>query len=174
MEEFNTIENVTELFRSVNGLGESNCIFLCYIDTNREGMKYGAMGALGGAVGGAIAGAMAASSGIIDGMNRRSDGYLINWTESGLGIILLDTKGIALTLTPAKLKVDASSYFFVDNEQIESIVVKNFNIFNKSTKTIKIVLKNKQKLHLMARLNEKLIPYQNENFSKFVERYKNK
>ena len=35
-----------------------------------------------------------------------------------------------------------------------------------------IALKNNQKLHLMARLNEKLIPYQNENLSKFAEQYK--
>ena len=62
MEEFNTKEKVEELFESVNGLGENNCIFLCFIDTNREGLKYGALGALGGVVGGAIAGAVAFSS----------------------------------------------------------------------------------------------------------------
>lgn len=172
MEEFNTKEKVEELFGSVNGLGESNCIFLCFIDTNREGLKYGALGALGGVVGGAIAGAVAFSSGLVDGMNRKSDGYLINWTENGLGIIPLDATGVMLTLTPAKLKADTSSYFFVSNEQIESIVVKNFNIFNSSTKKVIIALKNNQKLHLMARLNEKLIPYQNENLSKFAEKYK--
>ena len=105
-------------------------------------------------------------------MNRKSDGYLINWTEKGLGIIPLDATAVMLTLTPAKLKADTSSYFFVNNEQIESIVVKNFNIFNSSTKRVIIALKNKQKLHLMSRLNEKLIPYQNENLSKFAERYK--
>lgn len=172
MEEFNTKEKVEELFRSVNGLGENNCIFLCFIDTNREGLKYGALGALGGFVGGAIAGAVAFSSGVVDGMNRKSDGYLINWTENGLGIISLDATGVMLTLTPAKLKADTSSYFFVSNEQIESVVVKNFNIFNSSTKKVIIALKNNQKLHLMARLNEKLIPYQNENLSKFAEKYK--
>ena len=37
-----------------------------------------------------------------------------------------------------------------------------------------IALKHNQKLHLMVRLNEKLIPYQNENLSKFSEKYKNK
>lgn len=172
MEEFNTKEKVEELFESVNGLGENNCIFLCFIDTNREGLKYGTLGALGGVVGGAIAGAVAFSSGVVDGMNRKSDGYLINWIENGLGIIPLDATGVMLTLTPAKLKADTSSYFFVSNEQIESVVVKNFNIFNSSTKKVIIALKNNQKLHLMARLNEKLIPYQNENLSKFAEKYK--
>lgn len=48
MEEFNTKEKVEELFRNVNGLGENNCIFLCFLDTNREGLKYGALGADGG------------------------------------------------------------------------------------------------------------------------------
>lgn len=56
-----------------------------------------------------------------------------------------------LTLTPAKLKADTSSYFFVSNKQIESVVVKNFNIFNSSTKKVIIALKNNQKLHLMAK-----------------------
>ena len=46
MEEFNTKEKVEELFRNVNGLGENNCIFLCFLDTNREGLKYGALGAI--------------------------------------------------------------------------------------------------------------------------------
>ena len=176
MEEFDTKERAEELFRNVNGLGEKNCIFICFLDTNREGLKYGALGALGGVVGGAVvgaaAGAAAFSSGVVDGMNRKSDGYLINWTEKGLGIIPLDATAVMLTLNPAKLKADTSSYFFVNNEQIESIVVKNFNIFNSSTKKVIIALKNNQKLHLMARLNEKLIPYQNENLSKFAERYK--
>ena len=106
MDEFNTKEKVEELFKSVDGLGENNCIFLCFIDTNREGLKYGALGALGAVGGGAIAGVAAFSSGIVDGMNRKSDGYLINWTESGLGIIPLDATGVMLTLTPAKLKAD--------------------------------------------------------------------
>ena len=38
MDEFNTKEKVEELFKSVDGLGENNCIFLCFIDTNREGI----------------------------------------------------------------------------------------------------------------------------------------
>ena len=126
MEEFNTIETAMELFRRVNGLGVNNCIFICFTDTSSEAMKYGAFGAVGGAVG-AIA---AFSSGAVDGMNKKSDGYLINWTENGLGIIPLNANGVMLTLTPAKLQADLSSYFFVSNNQIQSIIVKNFNIFN--------------------------------------------
>ena len=51
MDEFNTKEKVEELFKSVDGLGENNCIFLCFIDTNREGLKYGALGAFSTGVG---------------------------------------------------------------------------------------------------------------------------
>lgn len=170
MEEFKTIENAEELFRGVNGLGENNCILVALKDTRREGIKYGAMGAVGGAVGGAIAGAFA--SGVIDGMNRRSDGYLINWTEKGLGIIPLDATGLMMVLTASKLKADVSSYFFVSNDQIDSIVVKNFNFFSSGTKSIVIKLKNNQKLHLMARVNEKGISYQAENVKKFAENFK--
>lgn len=175
MKEFNSIEKAKELFESVNGLGENNCIFLCFYDTTREGIKYGALGAagaVGGAVAGAVAGAAVFSSGAVEGMNREYVAYLINWTEKGLAIIPFEAKGVMLTLTPAKLKLDISSYFFLSNDQIESIVVKNFNIFNSSTKRVKITLKNNQKLHLMARLNEKLIPYQKENLSKFADKFK--
>lgn len=167
MEEFNTLEKVQNLFRSVNGIGNRNCYFICYRNTTKDAMKYGAFGAVGGAVG-AIA---AASTGIVNGMNGDSDGYLINYTENGLAIIPLDTTGVMLTLTPAKLKPNLNAYFFLRNEEIESIVVKKYNIFNSGTKKIIITTKNNQKLNLMARVTEKLIPYQKENITVFAETY---
>ena len=36
MEEFDTKERAEELFRNVNGLGEKNCIFICFLDRSEE------------------------------------------------------------------------------------------------------------------------------------------
>lgn len=168
MEEFNTLEKVENLFRSINGIGYRNCYFICYRNTTKDGMKYGAFGAVGGAVG-AVA---ALSTGLMDGMKKDSDGYLINYTENGLAIIPLDATGVMLTLTPAKLKPNLNACFFLKNEEIESIVVKKYNIFNSGTKKIIITTKNNQKLNLIARVTEKLIPYQKENITIFAETYK--
>ena len=60
---------------------------------------------------------------------------------------------------------------FINNENIESISIKNFNIFTKNTKKLAIKLKNGTDIRLMARVSEKLIPYQQENFAKFMSRY---
>ena len=62
------------------------------------------------------------------------DYRVIKYIETNLYNNKFYKTGVMLTLTPAKLKADTSSYFFVSNEQIESIVVKSFNIFNSSTK----------------------------------------
>ncbi len=167
--DFKTNEGVMEIFRNLNGLGTENCIFVAFKDTTKQGMKYGA---LGGAVGGAIAAAAAFSSGVIEGLEG-FDGLLINQTESGLGIIPLKNKGIQLMLNPDKMEAQIDKYSFIPNENIEEIIVKNFNIFNKKAQKIKLKIGGKT-LDLMARINEKTIPYQEANFTKFMNKYKKK
>ena len=167
MEEFNTLEKVKSLFDEQNCNGNTNCYFICYRDTTKDGMKYGALGAVGGALG-AVA---SFSQGALDAMEK-SDGYLFNWTEEGIGIIPLNYKGVMLTVNPSKMEAQKDSYIFINNEDIDNILVKNFNIFNSKVKKIKITFKDgKTKMELMANVKEKLIPYQEENFSKFVEKF---
>ena len=151
MEEFNTIEKAKELFRSVGDESEEKCIIFAYYDTTKETMQ-------AGIVGGAFAGA-----GAIGGV-----------TNNGIGIIPLDNDGIMWSFSSAKLKPNLSSYFFISFEQIQSIIVKDLNIFNKSIKRIKIVLINNQNLCLLSKVNLKQMPYQTENLAKFVEQYQNK
>lgn len=69
------------------------------------------------------------------------------------------------------MKVFTDSYFFIKNDEIKSITVKNFAIFNSKTKRICIKLNNGKKHQLYAKLNETLFPYQNDNFPKFAEKY---
>lgn len=173
MEEFNTLEKVTNLFKNMDCVGNKNCYFICYRDTTKESIKYGAIGgALGGALGGAIAGAINSfSTECVNGMEK-FDGYLFNWTDTGIGIIPLKYKGVMLTVNPSKMQTQIDKYRFIKNEDIESIIVQKFNVFNSKVKKIKITFKDeKSKMYLIANMKEKLIPYQEDNFVKFVNEY---
>lgn len=181
MEEFNTIDKAEELFRSVGDVSEKKYMFFAFYDTTKEAMTAGVVGGalggaglIGGAIAGAVVGATKRNSNIAEEVNKRRDGYLLKWTSSGIGIIPLNNDGVMWSFSSAKLKVDLTSYFFVSNEEIKNIIVKNYNVFNKSIKKIKVVLQNNQKLCMIARMNEKSVPYQTENLAKFVEQYQNK
>ncbi len=187
MEEFNTYEKAEDLFRRVDGLGENNCIFLSYTDTAKYMKSNGFLvtigvvgcviggimaGAIGGAIAGGIVGAIACFTGGASSANKKSDGYLINWSEKGLGFIPLKATGAMLLLSPEKLKADTASYFFLGYDQLESISIKNFNIFNSSVKNVKIAVKNNQNMYMLARVDEKEIPYQKYSSNRFFERFK--
>ena len=174
IENIKTLGNALELFRTKNWIGNDNCIFLAYKDNSADGAKAGAAGVLGGAIGGAI-GAFAA--GMEQGMNAKElglgvyAGLLINQTEYGLGIFPLYNKGIALTLNIDKMELDSEKFIIIKNEELQNITVKNYNIFNKKMQKIIITLKNGTTLKLMAKINEKQIPYQQENMTKLMGRY---
>lgn len=48
MEDYRTIEGVTALFKSVDGISAQNNIFLAFKNTNRDAMKAGIAGGLAG------------------------------------------------------------------------------------------------------------------------------
>lgn len=150
MEEFNTLEKVKELFRNVDCVGNENCYFITLKDNVR------------------------AKSGMVGGMEYPYSGLLINATERGLGIFYLNPEKISdilFKVNISKLKITDNSYFFIANENIKEIKVKNYNIFNSKVKSITIKTNDKKTHNLLANLNEELIPYHNENFAKFIEKY---
>ena len=140
---FKTIDGAMEIFKSLNCIGNENCIFVTFKDTNREGFKYGALGAVGGAIAGAAA---SFSNGMLAGI-QGFDGMLINLTETGLGIIPLKSKKIQLTLKIDNMEPLLDRFVFVANENVESIIIKNFSFLNKKTKKVKIKLKDGMVLH---------------------------
>lgn len=112
----------------------SNCYFIGYRDTTKEGIQYGL---LGGVVGGVVGATLSALvSGTLSGMEKY-DGYIFNYTEDGLGIIPMNYKGVMLIANPSKMVPDLEKAAFVKNEGIESIVAKNFNIFNSKVKRLR-------------------------------------
>ena len=175
MESFNTIEKVRDLFEQKGMNRTTNCYFVAYRNTNKDSMKYGLVGGLvGGAIGGAIAGAIgAAINGTLEGIDKH-DGYLLNSTEEGIAIIPMDYKGVMMTINPSKMVPVLEKAVFVSNEGIESIVAKNYNIFNSKVKTVNMVFKDETKLCLIVKAVEKDIPYHQDNFNKFFEKYKKK
>ena len=166
--DFKTIDGAMEIFKSLDCIGNENCIFVTFKNTNREGFKYGALGAVGGVVGAAAS----FSNGMLEGI-QGFDGMLINLTETGLGIIPLKSKKIQLTLKIDNMEPLLDRFVFVANENIESIIIKNFSFLNKKTKKVKIKLKDGMVLHQLARVVEKSIPYQEGNFSRFMDKCKN-
>lgn len=166
--DFKTNEGVIEIFKSLNCIGNDNCFFVSFKDTNREGFKAGALGAVGGALGAAAAFA----TGVVEGIEG-FDGLLINATEKGLGLVPLSVKGVQLMLNADKMEPQLDRFVFIANENIEDISVKNFNVFNKKTQKIHIKLKGGTTIHQLVHVSEKAIPYQETNFDKFMNKYKN-
>lgn len=146
MEEFNTLEQVKELFNKVDCIGNENCYFIAFKDLQRN-------------------------SGMVNGMEYPYNALLINQTENGLGIFYIKPEKFSLKLDITKMKVVTDSYFFVKNDEIKNITVKNFAIFNSKTKRISIKLNNGKHHQLYAKTTDNMVPYQIENLSKFIEKY---
>ncbi len=140
MEEFNTLEKVIALFKSVDGYGANNTIFVAYTDINRGG----------------------------GGMNYPFDGLLINQTEKGIGMFFLQQSGMVLTQNIAKMSLDKEHYIFIPKQDIKRITIKNYAILNPKIKRISIEVNDGRSYKLFAKLNEKNISYQTENFSRFI------
>lgn len=153
MEEFNTLEKVKELFRSVNCEGSENCYFIAF----KNSVK--------------------AKSGFKGGMEYPYNALLINATENGLGIFYLNPEKMSDFLFAAnisKLKITENSYFFIPNENIREIKVKRFSIFNSKVKSLTIKTNDNKNHELLVNINESLIPYHNENFATFANKYEKK
>ena len=145
MEEFNTIEKVKSLFDNVKCNGNENNYFVAYKDMQK-------------------------SSGMVSGMEYPYDGLLINQTENGIGMFYLKQPGLVLTQNLSKMNLDKDSYMFISNDEIKEIKIKNYALLNSKVKRISINTKDKS-YKLFAKIEEKNIPYQTENFTKFLEKY---
>lgn len=167
MEEFNTLESVRQLFKSINCLGEENCFFISFINNTSNATLVG--GILGGAIGGAI-------GAVIDSTSNTSTcnckGFLVNQTEKGIALIPFDYEGIAWTNPIKKMKAQVNSYKFIAQEEIDKVIIKNANLISAVTKNVTIVLKDATRINLVVNKKQKDISYHEENFSKFINTYK--
>ena len=149
MEEFNTIEKVTELFKSVDALGENNAFFVACKDKEK-------------------------SNGMVSGMEYPYDGLLINVNESGIGMFYLKASALSGLITlakPSKMTLDKENFIFISADNIDDITIKKFALLNSKTKRITINTLDGKSHKLYANVDEKDFPYQKENFTKFMEKY---
>lgn len=145
MEEFNSLEKVKKLFEKEKCIGSENNFFIAYKDYQK-------------------------SSGMVNGMEYPYDAVIINQTEKGLGLIYLTQAGVVLTQNLAKMTVKEDGFEFISNDDIEEVKVKNYALFNSKVKRISIKTKDR-KHNLFAKSIEKDIPYQTENFERFIQKY---
>ena len=151
MEEYNTIEQVTKLFDSVNGLGSDNAFFVASKDKEK-------------------------SSGMVSGMEYPYDGLLINASEKGIGMFYLKAgalSGLIFLAKPSKMTLEKDSYLFIPADNVGEIKIKNFALLNSKTKRIEINTLDGKCHKIYANVSEKDLPYQQECFAKFIEKYKN-
>ena len=153
---FSTIQGVYELFRSVNCVGQNNCFFAAYINISTGPL-------LGGAVGGMIAGMEAAQK-------YQCDGYLINQTERGLALIPLNSSS-SLNKSMKNMQPNLQGTVFIDQSYIQSVTIKRANLISMVSKNVKIRLTTGFEYDLIINNKEKLLPYQESEFSRFVSMY---
>ena len=168
MNGFRTLNEATDLFQSVNGLGGSNNIFVVYKDTTPQGKGAG----MGGLVGG-MTSAMKSNEDSMKVFGTIYDGLLINQTENGLAIIPLEQPGAKMIYSFAKMEAHPEKYVFIPYTAIGGITVKNFALLNKKTQAIKINV-NGTTIPVCAKVSDKDVPYQEANFAKFMQQYKKK
>ena len=152
---------VYSLFQSVNCIGTTNSIFFAMRDTTTDMQAY----MLGGAIGGAI-GALAA--GVETGITNYP-AFLINQTESGIGIIPLVSNGKLNALK--NFQPYMQGFTFIGQNYIEKVTIKNYTIFTKKIKRVQIKVPNSKPLKLMVYIKQKHIPYQSDNVFKFMSMY---
>ncbi len=149
MEEFNTIEKVEELFKSIDGLGSNNLFFVASQDKQKV-------------------------SGALAGMEYPYDGLLINDSEKGIAMFYLKAgalSGLIGLSKPSKMTLDKDNHIFIPESDIEGVVIKNFALLNSKVKRIEINTLDGKSHKLYAAVDEKDFPYHNENFAKFMEKY---
>lgn len=76
-------------------------------------------------------------------------------------------------IKPENMIPQLDKFILIDNDNIESVKIKKLGFISPVAKTVDIKIKNDENFNLVVRNKEKLIPYHEENFAKFIEIYKN-
>lgn len=148
MDEFNTIEKVEELFKSIDGVGQDNAYFVACQDKQKV-------------------------SGMAAGMEYPYDGLLINANEKGIVMFYLKAGALSGLITlakPSKMTLDRDNHIFIPASNIKEIVIKNYALFNSKTKRIEINTTDGKSHKLYINLEEKDFPYHTLGFTKFLEK----
>ena len=146
MEEYNTLEKVTKLFKDKGIKGKEHLYDVLLLD-NR---KY---------------------TGMMSGMEYPFLGLVMDFTDEGIGFFHLVSAKFSLTVSLEKLKLNKDSYTFYKNEDIEGIEVKKFALLDKKRKEVIIKTADGKKFYLYQKVEDGLVPYHNESFAKLIAKY---
>ncbi|SEQ52930.1 hypothetical protein SAMN02910369_01962 [Lachnospiraceae bacterium NE2001] len=199
IEGIGNIETVKALFSSVNCLGYDNC-FLVVQNYDYMGSLAGSegqitttnaaiVGAKAGGVAGGIVGGLVGSA-VSNAVNEAVQefhnsldikkkivfdttvygGYLVNVLAEGVGIIPLSNGG-KLTPSIKNFITDVANFVYFSNDEIESVKLENLPL-RFSTKKLAIYFKglNKTCPRWVCPSKNKLVPYQEENFKKLLNK----
>ena len=168
IEKIYDIDGAYELFKSYNGVGNENCIFYATYEKPITPAEVAAsvllVGALN-AVGSTIIGVKPANS-------NYYPAYLINQTENGIGLIALEPASFTTQYPIDKMKIVPNSYVFIAQADIKEISIKkNPLCLNPSIRFVTIDTHDGARIKFRVSKKDKYITYQEENFSKFKNRY---
>ena len=149
MDEFDTLVKVEKLFKDKGCTGEDNI----YLTLLKDFRKY---------------------SGMVSGMEYPYSGLVLNINEKGIGYFYLKQPKFSLKVSLDKLVIDHDSYTFISNDNIKSIVVKNFALLNKKRKELIIKTNDKKTHYVYGNVIDDQLPYHNENMAKLIEKYEKK
>lgn len=148
--DFNTMEQAQWLFESSGCWGTENCCFVTYENAH---VKY------------------LPTTAITD---DPYNGYLINKTERGFGMFPLAYQKKSLRANPTVMAVMEKDHFFIPNEKVKAVSIRAFHPrVGGETAGIALDLWDR-KLYLIAKREEPLIPYHNDNLAAFVKQYQKK
>lgn len=150
MDNFDTLEKLYAYLKQANCYGEYN---YCFTAQKQEKVNLALMGIFGGAIGGAIAHKL---------NDNKAIGYILNKNDKGIAILPI----IGDIKNPI---VDNDSLLFLNNEDIDKVIIKKDGF---SFKIIKIILKDKEKFSFRMANKIKNIDYHEINLNKFIESYK--
>ena len=172
MDDYSTYQGALDIFRKADCIGaDENCIFGAVVDRTKSAAFKGAVaGKLAfGSVGFMIGNAIGHE---IDLKANKIYDYahvLINITDSGVGIMPL--KGSVLTIDPDKSKPDYDGFVFFQHQEISDISIEKYMGLRDRIKTVIFTLADNSRLHFFIKMEEKSLPYQEENMNLFVQKY---
>ena len=158
---FSTYEEALALFQTVDGVGQQNCIFVSLRDVSISPAMVA-----GGAAGAFLAG-------VISGIENKSDGFLVNQTEKGIGLIPLFMGKGKMSRRSDKLQADLNNYIFIDQSEIVKVKIKNYAFINTKVKKVLIKTTSGKNFNWIVNVKDKYISYQKNDVSEFIKMYKN-
>ena len=156
MFEFATIEGAMACFSQVNYIGQNNCVFFATTAVQTS--------PFGGFAGGFVSGMEQAQNG------RAWAGYLINVNENGFGVLPLDRTNHKLKVLIDDLSPRYDEFTYIPYQQLAEVKIKKVGLGN-SVKHVIVKMANAPQYDWQVRCAEKLLPYQEENFARFLEFY---